>query len=201
MSFRSSRLAAGFAGVAAAGLLLAALPGTAVAGPPWISIELPANPLNSSTRGAYLLVRTYHHARVVSVPLTGRAIGVVDGKRQTVELTFARTSMPGVYAVRRTWPAEGAWALAVHLGEGSDGGATALVGIADGEVRSVRVPTRNQNGHTIPRSASQEEIEATLTMVSSLAAGPGAPSSGLAPIHALILVPLGLGLGAALTRR
>ena len=121
MSFRPPSVAA----VGAAALLLAALPAIAVAGPPWIAVELPANPLNATTRDAFLLIRTYHHANAVSAPLTGRAIGVVDGKRRTIELTIERTSVPGVYAVRRNWPDEGAWALAIHLGEGTDGAAHA----------------------------------------------------------------------------
>ena len=45
--------------VAAALTLLATTP--AFAGPPWISIEIPANPYNSTTRGAFCLVRVYHH--------------------------------------------------------------------------------------------------------------------------------------------
>lgn len=190
--------------LALAALLLAALPATALAGPPWIAVELPANPLNATTRGAYLLVRTYHHADAVTAPLTGRAIGMVDGQRRTIQLTIERTSVPGVYAVRRTWPEEGSWALAITLGEGTDGAATALVGIAaDGEVRSVRVPTRTDGRHTWPRAASAEEIEATLATVSSLAAAPvPAPAGGgFDPVHALLLVPLGLGAGLALRRR
>lgn len=186
----------------AATLLVSAAPSVAVAGPPWISVELPANPINSTTRGAFLLVRTYHHADAVSAPLTGRAIGMVDGQRRTVELTIERTSVPGVYAVRRTWPEAGTWALAIHLGEGTDGAATALVGVgADGEVRSVRVPTETDGRHTWPRAASNEEIEGMLSAVSALAAVPAEPENGLDPVHALLLVPVGLGVGLVLRRR
>lgn len=196
MFFRPSVAAFG-----AAALLLAALPATAVAGPPWIAVELPANPLNATTRDAFLLIRTYHHSNAVSARLTGRAIGVVDGQRRTIELAIERTSVPGVYAVRRTWPDEGAWALAIHLGEGTDGAATALVGIAaDGEVRSVRVPTRTDGRHTWPRAASNDEIEGMLSTVSALAAAPTGPKSGLDPLHALILLPAGLGASLTLRR-
>ena len=188
--------------LAAALLLSAAVPSVAVAGPPWISVELPANPINSTTRGAFLLVRTYHHASAVSAPLTGRAIGTVNGERRTVTLTIERTSVPGVYAVRRTWPAEGSWALAIHLGEGTDVAATALVGVgADGEVRSVKVPTETDGRHTWPRAASNAEIEGMLASVTALAAVPAEPEGALDPIHALLLVPLGLGAGFALRRR
>ena len=72
--------------------LLAATAGPALAGPPWISVELPANPLDPTTRDAFLVVHTYHHAQVMLAPVTGRAIGVVDGQRRTIELTFTRTS-------------------------------------------------------------------------------------------------------------
>ena len=197
MSFRLPSVPA----IGAAALLVAALPATAAAGPPWIAVELPANPLNATTRGAFLLIRTYHHADAVSAPLTGRAIGMVDGRRRTVDLTIERTSVPGVHAVRRTWPDEGAWVLAIHLGEGTDGAATALIGIAaDGEVRSVRVPTRTDGRHTWPRAASNDEIEGMLSSVSSLAAAPADEKSALDPLHALILLPVGLGAGLALRR-
>ena len=42
-------------------LLVAGLPAAAVAGPPWVSIELPANPWDETTRGAFLLVHAFHH--------------------------------------------------------------------------------------------------------------------------------------------
>lgn len=199
MPVRPLHLAASLATIAGLGLTL---PNAATAGPPWISVELPANPINSTTRGAFLLVRTYHHADAVSARLTGRAIGIVNGERRTVELTIERTSVPGVYAVRRTWPAEGTWALAIHLGEGSDGAATALVGVAaDGEVRSVRVPTESNGRHTWPRAATNAEIEGMLTTVTALATAPAEPQDGLDPLHALMLVPLGLGIGFAFRRR
>ena len=48
------------------------------AGPPWISIELPANPLNATTRGMFLLVRSYHHGDAMQMPVTGTATGLVN---------------------------------------------------------------------------------------------------------------------------
>ena len=65
--------------LAAAALFSAAIASPALAGPPWISIELPANPLNATTRGMYLLVRSYHHADATAMPVTGTATGMVDG--------------------------------------------------------------------------------------------------------------------------
>ena len=174
--------------------LLAATAGPALAGPPWISVELPANPLDPTTRDAFLVVHTYHHAQVMLAPVTGRAIGMVDGQRRTIELTFTRTSLSGEYALRRTWPAKGAWVLAINTG-GDRNGVTALVGIgADGEVRSVKVPRRSG---TEPwgRPVTDRDIDATLESVavgSGTSHGPGAAS---------LLVVLPLAAGLLVTRR
>lgn len=135
-----------------------------VAGPPWISIELPANPMDPSTRGAYLLVHTFHHEQVTRELVTGTAEGMVRGQRRSLELEFDRTSRPGVLALKRQWPAEGAWVLAIRVGRG-EGSATALVGIAaDGEVRFVRVPTtaKADGGAWWPRQVTAPEIEREL---------------------------------------
>ncbi len=43
--------------------------------------------------------------------ITATAIGLVDGRRQSVPLKLVRMSEPGMYAVARQWPAEGRWAL------------------------------------------------------------------------------------------
>ena len=66
---------------------LSALATPAFAGPPWISAEFPANPHETATRGAFLLVHTYHHGTPTEFPLTGTAEGMVNGRRQSMRLT------------------------------------------------------------------------------------------------------------------
>ena len=51
-------------------------------GPPWISLEMPANPLDPETRNAVLVVRAYHHATPAGYSLAGTAEGVVNGERR-----------------------------------------------------------------------------------------------------------------------
>jgi hypothetical protein len=176
--------------------LLAAAASPAFAGPPWISIELPANPLDPTTRDAFLVVHTYHHAQVMLSPLTGRAIGMVDGQRRTIELTFTKTSIGGAYALRRTWPAKGAWVLAINTG-GDEGGVTALVGIgSDGEVRSVKVPRRSAS-QPWGRPVTDQDINATLEAVAL-----GTPAHGTPRAAGLLLVlPLAAGLVLSLRHR
>lgn len=118
-----------------AGLLLALpLIGAAATkpyGPPWIAVELPANPLNPATRGAALVVRTYRHATPQPMPLRGTAEGLVRNERRSIPLEFESTTQPGVYRVDQSWPAEGSWIIAISAGDdanmvielgGNDGG-------------------------------------------------------------------------------
>jgi hypothetical protein len=134
----------------------------AMFGAPWMSVELPANPLDPTTKGAFLVVHTYYHREAVPVTLEGRAERL-DGAQTSfpmkVQLTFERTSRPGVYAVRRTWQAEGRWLLSVTMSK-MDRGPTLLVGVANGEVRTVRVPSEERGGWTLPRPATDADYSA-----------------------------------------
>jgi hypothetical protein len=137
-------------------LSVAALVSTA-AGPPWISIEYPVNPLDQSMRGAFLLVHTFHHAEAVAYSVEGTAEGIVNGERRTIKLEFTETSRTGVYGLRRQWPAEGVWTLVIK------GGATAVVELgADGAIASVNVPSRQERGWTIPTDVSMADIDKAL---------------------------------------
>ena len=49
--------------------MLLATTAFAAFGPPWISIEYPANPYDSGSRGAFLLVHAFHHGTPVSFPV------------------------------------------------------------------------------------------------------------------------------------
>ncbi len=139
-------------------------PASSLVGPPWIAIEYPANPLDRTTRGAYLLVHAFHHGTPVGLPVRGSAEGIVDGKRRTVSLDFTTTSRPGVYALKRQWPENGRWMLVITVRQGeSDEGATALVRLAPtGEIASVEVPSRQQDGWTIPTAVSRRDVESAL---------------------------------------
>jgi len=59
---------------------------TALAGPPWIAIEYPANPFDRTSRDAFLTVRTYYHGNLLARTVAGTADGVVNGTRQTTRL-------------------------------------------------------------------------------------------------------------------
>ena len=175
---------------AVASLCLAA---SAAAGPPWISVEIPANPHDRSTRGALLVVRAYHHGTGTAYRVTGVAEGIVDGRRVSVPLEVARTAAAGVYAVGRPELEAGRWVLVLKLGDGN-ASATALVPLdSAGEVAGARVPSRRSaDGWTIPREVSEADVEAALRGERMAADGEGGAAK--MAMAALGLAALGMGL-------
>jgi hypothetical protein len=137
---------------------------SALAGPPWISIEYPANPFDATSQGAFLTVRTYHHREFQAKTVTGTAEGVVDGKRQSMPLDIRPGSQPGMYVVRWQRPATGRWVLVINSGSSGVTDATAVVEISpNGSVAGVTVPTKSiGNGWISPRAVATSEIDALL---------------------------------------
>ena len=87
----------------------------------------------------------------------------MNGERRTIKLAFTDTSRPGVYGLRRMWPTEGVWTLVIKMSRGAEDGATAVVDIgSDGEIASVRVPSRQERGWTIPTGVSMADIDKAL---------------------------------------
>lgn len=133
-------------------------------GPPWISIEYPANPHDRANTGAMLYVHVFHHAQPIAYPLEGTAEGIVNGERRSIKLKFTQTTRPAVYGLSRQWPTDGVWTLVIKTSTGDHGSeATAVVELgADGEIASVRVPTRRQGEWTIPVDVSMDEVDRAL---------------------------------------
>jgi hypothetical protein len=133
-----------------------------VKSPPWISIESPVNPFDQHTRDAAFLVHAMAHDGIPRISdVTGSAEGMVGSTRRTIPLSFEPTDRPGVFAVRRQWPTEGAWLARISLFS-----ATAIVTFdRAGNVASARVPTQLQSGLPIPRAVAAREIDSTLAEV------------------------------------
>lgn len=154
---RSARL------LALALLTLAAAP--AVAGPPWISIEYPANPHDQRTRDAFLVVNTFHHGTPSAMPLRGTAEGIVRGERRTVTLRFGPTERTASFALTRQWPQDGRWVLNISLAPEESGTIEASVLVVlgtDGTPSRVTVPTRRDGQWSVPRAVTADEVLAAL---------------------------------------
>src|SRR5438128_12516373 len=144
-------------------LVSALLAAPALAGPPWISIELPANPYDQATRGAFLLVHAFHHGQPVGYLLTGTAEGIVNGERRSIKLEFSETTRDGVYALKRMWPTDGVWTLVIKANQGPDDAGTGVIELGPpGEVASVRVPTMQPGSWTVPAPVSLADIDTAL---------------------------------------
>ncbi|HXG45490.1 MAG TPA: hypothetical protein VNJ71_12095 [Gemmatimonadales bacterium] len=185
---------------AAIASLAALLPSTAQAGPPWVSIEIPANPYNPATRGAYCLVRVYHHGDAAYFPLRGTAEGLVAGQRKSLPLDLEETGTPGVWAVRYQPAKDGAWVLALRVGQEEEyAGATLLVTVGnDGQIASARVPLRKQGNDLVPERVRPSDIDALLRSQAARSdrPAPDDPELGLLGV----LAPLGL-MGLVVRRR
>ncbi len=137
---------------------------TALAGPPWIAIEYPANPFDRASRDAFLTVRTYHHGNLMERTVTGTAEGIVNGKRQTMRLDIRPGSQAGMYVVRWQRPAAGKWVLVINAGQQGVVDASAVVEIGPtGGIAGVTVPTRHVgDGWIGPRAVAAAEVEGLL---------------------------------------
>lgn len=132
--------------------------------PPWLSIEAPVNPFDPATRDAVLLVHAMvREGQTTVADLSGSAEGLIGGSRRSIALRFDDTARPGVYAVRRQWPAgDGAWLLRITLLRST----TALVTLGpSGDVAAVSVPTRmSADGMPLPRAVAAREVDSALAV-------------------------------------
>ena len=186
--------------VAMAAVVAGGLAGAAPvhAGPPWISLEMPANPHQASTRGAFFLVHTYHHGTPIQFPLSGTAEGILNGRRQSMKLEIVATDKPGVYAVRYSPATQGVWVLVVNMGEGNDGAGMMVTLGKQGQIAAVQVPSREAEGGRwiVPRKITREDVDAALRQQTALLGGTE-PDGGNG---ALLLAGIGLVFGLPVAR-
>ena len=188
--------------LALAALALSAAPVSA--GPPWIAVEYPANPLHEDSRGALLLVHTFHHGTSREFPLQGYAEGIVDGRRVRRELTVTPTYRPGVHAVRGDLDDGTAWVLVFNMTDTDTNVVESMLVALNGDraLTAVDIPYATSNEWSEPRAASQEQIDRFLQASIALAqAEPGVgrvrAASGVdsalpesAALAGLLLLPL-----------
>ncbi len=98
----------------------------------WITLYSPQAPVAAKIADAVVVVAAEGCHTPADATLTGTAEGIVSGKRQSIPLAFTPTGKPGVYAVKKQWPAEGAWVLAIS-GAYLGGTSSVMVELSNGQ--------------------------------------------------------------------
>ena len=132
--------------------LTAATP--ALAGPPWISVEVKPH------RYEFLVIHTFHHGTANPMPLRGTAYGLVDGQRVSIPLRIDAIAEGNNSYTVSGWGDSGVWVLSISDAEGGHGGAGVAVMVDRSGSVTVRYP-RLYTGQT--RAATDAEISAMLS--------------------------------------
>ncbi|MGH7524713.1 MAG: hypothetical protein ACREK8_10435 [Gemmatimonadales bacterium] len=140
-------------------------------GPPSIRVETVTNPATSPIKDAIFIVTARHHGEVEGFSVTGRAEGLVDGKRVTRPLMLVPVpKQPGVFGVTRQWDADRPWVLVFSIDEpdhGEHGWAEAAVRVAaGGKVLGIDYPIGKWDATPWPRRITGAEIDAALAAMS-----------------------------------
>ena len=146
------------------------------AGPPWIAVEYPANPLHEDSRGALFLVNTFHHGVSRAFPLVGYAEGIVDGRRVRRDVTISATYRTGVHAVRGDLDGGSAWVVVLSMTDTDTNVVESMLVALNGDraLTAVDIPFATSNEWSEPRAATQEQIDRFLeTSLALAAAEPG----------------------------
>jgi hypothetical protein len=145
---------------------------TLLFGPPSIRVEAVANPATAPVKGAVFMITGRHHGATEGFSVTGRAEGLVAGKRVSHPLTLIPAAgSPGVYGVTRQWDAGEAWVLVFSVDDpdhGDHGWAEAAVRIAaNGRVMGIDYPLGKWDATPWPRRVAAAEIDAALAAMTS----------------------------------
>jgi len=194
----STRRLAGRLALACALLVLVFSSSARAGGPPWISVEMPGDPTNRLSRGAVMLVHAYSCGGPTDARVTGRAEGIVNGERRTIDLSLVPAGSTGVYAVKQQWPSDGTWVLSFDMNIGGQVSTLVTLGPNGGVEPSeyYKQPSsvvRAAAIQVLSHKATTEEVDLLLR-----AGGPAAPAL---PANGATRAPLGYiagGLGAVL---
>ncbi len=134
-----------------AGLLLAA---PMFAGGFFLTLGNPAASHDPAAKDAVMIVRPDGCHEPQKAIVRGTAEGLINGKRVSVPLHMVALSQPGMYAVKREWPAEGNWVLRLEAQDG-DRHTSAIVKVHAGGFD-------RKGAKYVMAKASNEDVESAL---------------------------------------
>lgn len=140
--------------------------GALAGGPPTLGVEALAADSPEAVRGFAFAIAATQCGMTCKAPVVARAEGLVDGKRITRDvLVVPVRGQDGRWLVKRTWPAEGTWALVFSIN--NHGKATAVVRIEP--ARPAGAGTADPYVQVVHRVVSPVEIDALLRTARPLA--------------------------------
>jgi hypothetical protein len=92
--------------------ILLAMASPALAGGFQISVETPAGSKDAQMKDVVLIARTFGCHQPADAKLSATAEGFLNGNRRSLPLEL-RSIGSGVYAIKKQWPSEGRWVLAI----------------------------------------------------------------------------------------
>lgn len=104
--------------LSAAALLCAAAAPSALAGGFVLLTGNPQASAEARTLNAAVTVKAVGCGEPAKAQVRATAIGVVNGKRQSLPLEVVQLKEPGMFAVARQWPSEGRWIIEFSATEG-----------------------------------------------------------------------------------
>ena len=92
-------------------LLLVALSSRLFAGGFWLQLGNPEASGEARKAGAVVTIKAVGCHDPATAQVTATAIGVVDGRRQTIALKVTPLPGAGMFALSQQWPKEGRWVI------------------------------------------------------------------------------------------
>jgi hypothetical protein len=143
---------------AAAIVLALAVP--VFAGGFYVQFGNPDASTEAKAHNAVLTVKSAGCHEPEKATITGTAIGMVDGRRQSLPLKLVPLSEPGMYALTQQWPAQGRWVLQ-FVATDNDRVTSALVAVGPSGIE-------RQTAKYMPgRQPDAEEVAALLGKVTT----------------------------------
>ncbi|HYW43691.1 MAG TPA: hypothetical protein VE959_12595 [Bryobacteraceae bacterium] len=87
------------------------LAGQLFAGGFWLQLGNPEASVEARKAGAVVTIKAVGCHDPATAHVTATAIGMVDGRRQTIPLKVTRLSETGMFALSQQWPKEGRWVI------------------------------------------------------------------------------------------
>jgi hypothetical protein len=142
---------------------------TSAFGPPHITVRT-VTPSDNAPAGAVLLVAGSHHDKAAELTITGRAEGIVNGRRVSQQLRLSAHRSPGQVTVTKQWQDGSPWILVLSVTEGTDGAhgvAEALVAVdAGGSIGRIEYPAPGWIGRTnTPKRIAAGTIDTMLAQM------------------------------------